>query len=146
METTDLNEMRSRRPLKTLPLTPHHNSVDWICRPRATNGLTEETSISQGVTVWGAPELGHTIIFSGPSRARLTARQIYVDDILTPSLCYPCYQVAQVPSDINRIMPRPPTARFSQQCLQSDMTSYHGLNKTSNIFFANRECLGDALI
>ncbi|GFW48352.1 HTH_Tnp_Tc3_2 domain-containing protein [Trichonephila clavipes] len=98
--------LRSRRPLRRLPLTPHHRQCRLdFCRPRATWSVTDwrrvifsdesrfslsaddhrtrvwrrtgqrsdpafiverHTAISQGVTVWGA--MGHTIIFSGPSR------------------------------------------------------------------------------
>ncbi|GFX02608.1 HTH_Tnp_Tc3_2 domain-containing protein [Trichonephila clavipes] len=100
--------LRSRRPLKRLPLTPHHRQCRLdFCRPRATWSVTDwrrvifsdesrfslsaddhrtrvwrrtgqlsdpafiverHTAISQGVTVWGSNFLGHTIIFSGPSR------------------------------------------------------------------------------
>ncbi|GFV10520.1 DDE_3 domain-containing protein, partial [Trichonephila clavipes] len=56
-------------------------------------------------------------------------------------LCYPCYQVAQVPF-INRIMLRPHTARLSQQCLQGyDVLPWPRQVTRS---FANRACL-DAL-
>ncbi|GFW76012.1 hypothetical protein TNCV_351971 [Trichonephila clavipes] len=58
--------------------------------------VERHTAISQGVTVCNF--LGHTIIFSGPSR-HFDSSQI--DD--KRRLCYPCYQVAQVPF-INRIM------------------------------------------
>ncbi|GFT71366.1 HTH_Tnp_Tc3_2 domain-containing protein [Trichonephila clavipes] len=100
--------LRSRRPLRRLPLTPHHRQCRLdFCRPRATWSVTDwrrvifsdesrfslsdddhrtrvwrrtgqrsdpafiverHTAISQGVTVWGSNFLGHTIIFSGPSR------------------------------------------------------------------------------
>ncbi|GFU43115.1 hypothetical protein TNCV_947371 [Trichonephila clavipes] len=64
----------------------------------------------------------------------LTARR-YVDD--KRRLCYPCYQVAQVPF-INRIML---VHNDSPNNVFKDMTSYHGLPH----LFANRACL-DALL
>ncbi|GFT24695.1 HTH_Tnp_Tc3_2 domain-containing protein [Trichonephila clavipes] len=33
--------LRSRRPLRRLPLTPHHRHVDGFCRPRATWSVTD---------------------------------------------------------------------------------------------------------
>ncbi|GFW69900.1 hypothetical protein TNCV_1403531 [Trichonephila clavipes] len=34
-ETTDRSCLRSRRPLRRLPLTPHHRVSTGFCRPRA---------------------------------------------------------------------------------------------------------------
>ncbi|GFU48662.1 transposable element Tcb1 transposase [Trichonephila clavipes] len=60
----------------------------------------------------GSNFLGHTIIFSGPSRhfdsSQIRGRYFNAEN-------HPCYQVTQVPF-INRIMLH--TARLSQQCLQ----------------------------
>ncbi|GFV35131.1 hypothetical protein TNCV_292461 [Trichonephila clavipes] len=52
--------------------------------------VERHTAISQGVTVWGAIFGTHEVVLQG------TLKLQYVDDILTP-ICYPCYQVAQVP-------------------------------------------------
>ncbi|GFT21135.1 HTH_Tnp_Tc3_2 domain-containing protein [Trichonephila clavipes] len=99
--------LRSRRPLRRLPLTPHHRQCrldfadlgnlecdrlgdvsssvmnrfslsadDHRTRVWRRTGqrsdpafiVERHTAISQGVTVWGSNFLGHTIIFSGPSR------------------------------------------------------------------------------
>ncbi|GFW91840.1 HTH_Tnp_Tc3_2 domain-containing protein [Trichonephila clavipes] len=84
--------------------------------------VERHTAISQGVTVWGEQFLGHTIIFSGPSR-QFDSSQIR-DDILTP-IVLP--MLSSHPGAIyQQDNARPHTARLSQQCLQ-DMTSYHGL-------------------
>ncbi|GFW56036.1 DDE_3 domain-containing protein [Trichonephila clavipes] len=84
--------------------------------------VERHTAISQGVTVWGAiswDTRSSLVVLQGT----LTARR-YVDDILT-RLCYPCYQVAQVPF-INRIM-LVHILRDSPNNVFKDMTSYHGL-------------------
>ncbi|GFW16906.1 HTH_Tnp_Tc3_2 domain-containing protein [Trichonephila clavipes] len=90
----------SQRPLRRLPLTPHHRQCRLdFCRPRQQ---------------CGSNFLGHTIIFSGPS-GTLTARR-YVDDILTP-IVLP--MLSSRPGAIyQQDNARPHTARLSQQCLQ----------------------------
>ncbi|GFY31851.1 hypothetical protein TNCV_4201591 [Trichonephila clavipes] len=85
--------------------------------------VERHTAISQGVTVWGSNFLGHTIIFSGPSR-HFDSSQIR-GRYFNARLCYPCYQVAQVPF-INRIM-LVHILRDSPNNVFKDMTSYHGL-------------------
>ncbi|GFT60957.1 transposable element Tcb2 transposase [Trichonephila clavipes] len=76
--------------------------------------VERHTAISQGVTVWGAISLGHTIILV-VLQGTLTARR-YVDDILTP-IVLP--MLSSRPGAIyQQDNARPHTARLSQQCLQ----------------------------
>ncbi|GFV49130.1 hypothetical protein TNCV_236641 [Trichonephila clavipes] len=82
----------------------------------------------------GSNFLGHTIIFSGPSR-HFDSSQIR-GHILTP-ICYPCYQVTQVPF-INRIM-LVHILRDSPNNVFKDMTSSWPARVTRS--FANRACL-----
>ncbi|GFV71486.1 transposable element Tcb1 transposase [Trichonephila clavipes] len=104
--------LRSRRPLRRLPLIPHHRQCRLdFCRPRATWTVTD----------W------RRVIFSDESRFSLSADdhrtrvwrrtgQRYVDDILTP-IVLP--MLSSRPGAIyQQDNARPHTARLSQQCLQ----------------------------
>ncbi|GFV03061.1 transposable element Tc1 transposase [Trichonephila clavipes] len=119
--------LRSRRPLRRLPLTPHHRQCRLdFCRPRATWSVTD----------W------RRVIFSDESRFSLSADDHhtcleahrpavrsgiycraaysnftrYVDDILTP-IVLP--MLSSRPGAIyQQDNARPHTARLSQQCLQ----------------------------
>ncbi|GFT11304.1 transposable element Tcb1 transposase [Trichonephila clavipes] len=115
--------LRSRRPLKRLPLTPHHRQCRLdFCRPRATWSVTD----------W------RRVIFSDESRFSLSTDDHrtrvwrrtgqrycraaysnftrYVDDILTP-IVLP--MLSSRPGAIyQQDNARPHTARLSQQCLQ----------------------------
>ncbi|GFT31440.1 transposable element Tcb1 transposase [Trichonephila clavipes] len=118
--------LRSRRPLRRLPLTPHHRQCRLdFCRPRKLGVRTGQrsdpafiverhTAISQGVTVWGAiswDTRSSLVVLQGT----LTARR-YVDDILTP-IVLP--MLSSRPGAIyQQDNARPHTARLSQQCLQ----------------------------
>ncbi|GFV33515.1 transposable element Tc1 transposase [Trichonephila clavipes] len=126
--------LRSRRPLRRLPLTPHHRQCRLdFCRPRATWSVTDwrrvifsdESRFSLSADdhrtrVWrrtgqrSDPAFiveRHTAISQGP----LTARR-YVDDILTP-IVLP--MLSSRPGAIyQQDNARPHTARLSQQCLQ----------------------------
>ncbi|GFV76268.1 transposable element Tcb1 transposase [Trichonephila clavipes] len=97
--------LRSRRPLRRLPLTPHHRQCRLDFLPN---------TISQGVTVWGAiswDTRSSLVVLQGT----LTARR-YVDDILTP-IVLP--MLSSRPGAIyQQDNTRPHTARLSQQCLQ----------------------------
>ncbi|GFS47194.1 HTH_Tnp_Tc3_2 domain-containing protein [Trichonephila clavipes] len=134
--------LRSRCPLRRLPLTPHHRQCRLdFCRPRATWSVTDwrrvifsdesrfslsdddhrtrvwrrtgqrsefiverHTAISQGVTVWGN-FLGHTIIFTGPSR--------HFDSYFNADCA--THAIKSIYQQDNA---RPHNARLSQQCLQ----------------------------
>ncbi|GFT34926.1 HTH_Tnp_Tc3_2 domain-containing protein [Trichonephila clavipes] len=117
--------LRSRRPLRRLPLTPHHRHLsadDHRTRVWRRTGqrsdpafiVERHTAISQGVTVWGA--------ISWDTRSSLVVLQVtltarrYVDDILTP-IVLP--MLSSRPGAIyQQDNARPHTARLSQQCLQ----------------------------
>ncbi|GFX21214.1 HTH_Tnp_Tc3_2 domain-containing protein [Trichonephila clavipes] len=166
--------LRSRRPLRRLPLTPHHKQCRLdFCRPRQLGSVTdwrrvifsdESDSVSVMMTTahvsGGAPAsgpirhllssgiqhftrcdsvgsnfLGHTIIFSGPSRHFDSCR--YVDDILTP-IVLP--MLSSRPGAIyQQDNARPHTARLSQQ-KGYDVLPWPARCRS----FANRACL-DAL-
>ncbi|GFU25581.1 transposable element Tcb1 transposase [Trichonephila clavipes] len=117
--------LRSRRPLRRLPLTPHlrHLSADdhrtrvWRRSGQRSDPafiVERHTAISQGVTVWGAiswDTRSSLVALQGT----LTARR-YVDDILTP-IVLP--MLSSRPGAIyQQDNARPHTARLSQQCLQ----------------------------
>ncbi|GFS58239.1 HTH_Tnp_Tc3_2 domain-containing protein [Trichonephila clavipes] len=122
--------LRSRRPLRRLPLTPHHSDEsrfslsadDHRTRVWRRTGqrsdpafiVERHTAISQGVTVWGAiswDTRSSLVVLQGT----LTARR-YVDDILTP-IVLP--MLSSRPGAIyQQDNARPHTARLSQQCLQ----------------------------
>ncbi|GFW32887.1 HTH_Tnp_Tc3_2 domain-containing protein [Trichonephila clavipes] len=116
--------LRSRRPLRRLPLTPHHSlsADDHRTRVWRRTGqrsdpafiVERHTAISQGVTVWGAiswDTRSSLVVLQGT----LTARR-YVDDILTP-IVLP--MLSSRPGAIyQQDNARPHTARLSQQCLQ----------------------------
>ncbi|GFU97145.1 HTH_Tnp_Tc3_2 domain-containing protein [Trichonephila clavipes] len=100
--------LRSRRPLRRLPLTPHHRQCRLdFCRPRATWSVTD----------W------RRVIFSDESRFSLSADdhrtrvwrrtgQRSVRHLLSSGI----QQFHKVPFINNNA--RPHTARLSQQCLQ----------------------------
>ncbi|GFU71240.1 HTH_Tnp_Tc3_2 domain-containing protein [Trichonephila clavipes] len=117
--------LRRRRPLRRLPLTPHHRHLsadDHRTRVWRRTGqrsdpafiVERHTAISQGVTVWGAiswDTRSSLVVLQGT----LTARR-YVDDILTP-IVLP--MLSSRPGAIyQQDNARPHTARLSQQCLQ----------------------------
>ncbi|GFW92946.1 HTH_Tnp_Tc3_2 domain-containing protein [Trichonephila clavipes] len=121
--------LRSRRPLRRLPLTPHHrqcrldfadppplSSCDRLETQRSDPAfiVKRHTAISQGATVWGAiswDTRSSLVVLQGT----LTARR-YVDDILTP-IVLP--MLSSRPGAIyQQDNARPHTARLSQQCLQ----------------------------
>ncbi|GFU69332.1 transposable element Tcb1 transposase [Trichonephila clavipes] len=117
--------LRSRRPLRRLPLTPHHGHLsadDHRTRVWRRSGqrsdpafiVERHTAISQDVTVWGAiswDTRSSLVVLQGT----LTARR-YVDDILTP-IVLP--MLSSRPGAIyQQDNARPHTARLSQQCLQ----------------------------
>ncbi|GFU57475.1 transposable element Tcb1 transposase [Trichonephila clavipes] len=116
--------LRSRRPLRRLPLTPHHRQCRLdFCRPRATWSVTDwrrvifsdESRFSLSAdSVWGAiswDTRSSLVVLQGT----LTARR-YVDDILTP-IVLP--MLSSRPGAIyQQDNARPHTARLSQQCLQ----------------------------
>ncbi|GFU55068.1 HTH_Tnp_Tc3_2 domain-containing protein [Trichonephila clavipes] len=101
--------LRSRRPLRRLPLTPHHRQCRLDFADLGQLGVN-----SQGVTVWGAISWdirSSLVVLHGT----LTARR-YVDDILTP-IVLP--MLSSRPGAIyQQDNARPHTARLSQQCLQ----------------------------
>ncbi|GFV26477.1 HTH_Tnp_Tc3_2 domain-containing protein [Trichonephila clavipes] len=119
--------LRSRRPLRRLPLTPHHRQcrLDFY-RPRATWSVTDwrrvifsdesrfSLSADDHRTLWGAiswDTRSSLVVLQGT----LTARR-YVDDILTP-IVLP--MLSSRPGAIyQQDNARPHTARLSQQCLQ----------------------------
>ncbi|GFS88344.1 transposable element Tcb2 transposase [Trichonephila clavipes] len=148
--------LRSRRPLRRLPLTPHHRQCRLdFCRPRATWSVTDwrrvifsdesrfslsaddhrtclethQPAVRSGIYCRaaysnftrcdsvGSNFLGHTIIFSGPSR-HFDSSQIrgryFNADCATHAIKSPCAIYQQDNA-------RPHTARLSQQCLQYDV-------------------------
>ncbi|GFV04545.1 HTH_Tnp_Tc3_2 domain-containing protein [Trichonephila clavipes] len=120
--------LRSRRPLRRLPLTPHHRQCRLdFCRHRATWSVTDwrrvifsdESRFSLSADdsphmLWGAiswDTRSSLVVLQGT----LTARR-YVDDILTP-IVLP--MLSSRPGAIyQQDNARPHTARLSQQCLQ----------------------------
>ncbi|GFY32825.1 transposable element Tcb1 transposase [Trichonephila clavipes] len=119
--------LRSRRPLRRLPLTPHHRQCRLdFCRPRATWSVTDwrrvifsdesrfSLSADDPHTLWGAiswDTRSSLVVLQGT----LTARR-YVDDILTP-IVLP--MLSSHPGAIyQQDNARPHTAGLSQQCLQ----------------------------
>ncbi|GFW86783.1 HTH_Tnp_Tc3_2 domain-containing protein [Trichonephila clavipes] len=117
--------LRSRRPLRRLPLTPHHRQCRLdFCRPRATWSVTDwrrvifsdesfSLSADDHRTLWGAiswDTRSSLVVLQGT-----TARR-YVDDILTP-IVLP--MLSSRPGAIyQQDNAHPHTARLSQQCLQ----------------------------
>ncbi|GFX84388.1 HTH_Tnp_Tc3_2 domain-containing protein [Trichonephila clavipes] len=146
--------LRSRRPLRRLPLTPHHRqcrldfadlnrlevrlqtsflSADdhrtfWTQRPAVRSGIYRAAYY---VTVWGAifwDTRSSLVVLQGT----LTARR-YVDDILTPIV------LPMLSSRPGAIYQHNDILRDSPNNVFKDMTSYHGL--PGHQFFANRACL-----
>ncbi|GFU82384.1 transposable element Tc1 transposase [Trichonephila clavipes] len=115
--------LRSRRPLRRLPLTPHHRQCRLdFCRPRATWSVTDwRRVIFSDESRFSLSADDHRTHVSGGAPASvvlqgtLTARR-YVDDILTP-IVLP--MLSSRPGAIyQQDNARPHTARLSQQCLQ----------------------------
>ncbi|GFY00894.1 transposable element Tc1 transposase [Trichonephila clavipes] len=112
--------LRSRRPLRRLPLTPHHRQCRLdFCRTRATWSVTDwrrvifsdESRFSLSADYHRTRVWRRTVVLQGT----LTARR-YVDDILTP-IVLP--MLSSHPGAIyQQDNARPHTARLSQQCLQ----------------------------
>ncbi|GFX86881.1 HTH_Tnp_Tc3_2 domain-containing protein [Trichonephila clavipes] len=111
--------LRSRRPLRRLPLTPHHRQLDF-CRPRqdwrrvifsdeSRFSLSADDHRTRCGISWDTRS--SLVVLQGT----LTARR-YVDDILTP-IVLPMLS-SRPGAFFNRIMLVPHTARLSQQCLQ----------------------------
>ncbi|GFX00986.1 HTH_Tnp_Tc3_2 domain-containing protein [Trichonephila clavipes] len=125
--------LRSRRPLRRLPLTPHHRQCRLdFCRPRATWSVTD----------W------RRVIFSDESRFSLSD-----DDHLTrvwrrtgqrsdPAFIVERHTAISQGAIYQQDNARPHTARLSQQCLQGyDVLPWPARSLRS---FAKRACL-DAL-
>ncbi|GFY07446.1 HTH_Tnp_Tc3_2 domain-containing protein [Trichonephila clavipes] len=121
--------LRSRRPLRRLPLTPHHRQCRLdFCRPRATWSVTD----------W------RRVIFSDESRFSLSADDHRTrvwrrtgSDSIRHLLSSGIQQFHKVPI-INRIM-LVHILHDSPNNVFKDMTSYHGLPGRRS--FANRACL-----
>ncbi|GFV95556.1 transposable element Tcb1 transposase [Trichonephila clavipes] len=119
--------LRSRRPLRRLPLTPHHRQCRLdFCRPRATWSVTdwrrvifsdESDSVSVLMTTAHVSGAHRPAVRSGIyCRAAYSKFTRYVDDILTP-IVLP--MLSSRPGAIyQQDNARPHTARLSQQCLQ----------------------------
>ncbi|GFU72053.1 transposable element Tcb1 transposase [Trichonephila clavipes] len=106
--------LRSRRPLRRLPLTPHHRQCRLdFCRPRATWSVTDwRRVIFSDESRFSAPAVRSGIY----CRAAYSNFTRYVDDILTP-IVLP--MLSSHPGAIyQQDNARPHTARLSQQCLQ----------------------------
>ncbi|GFV20094.1 transposable element Tcb2 transposase [Trichonephila clavipes] len=119
--------LRSRRPLRRLPLTPHHRQCRLdFCRPRATWSVTDwrrvifsdesRFSLSNDdhrTRVWRRTGQRSDPAFCRAAYSNFTR---YVDDILTP-IVLP--MLSSRPGAIyQQDNARPHTARLSQQCLQ----------------------------
>ncbi|GFV26231.1 transposable element Tc1 transposase [Trichonephila clavipes] len=119
--------LRSRRPLRRLPLTPHHRQCRLdFCRPRATWSVTDwrrvifsdesRFSLSDDdhrTRVWRRRPAVRSGIYCRAAYSNFTR---YVDDILTP-IVLP--MLSSRPGAIyQQDNARPHTARLSQQCLQ----------------------------
>ncbi|GFV05914.1 HTH_Tnp_Tc3_2 domain-containing protein [Trichonephila clavipes] len=144
--------LRSRRPLRRLPLTPHHRQCRLdFCRPRATWSVTDwrrvifsdESRFSLSADdhrtrVWRRTGQRSDPAFIVERHTAISTR--YVDDILTP-IVLP--MLSSRPGAIyQQDNARPHTARLSQQCLQGyDVLPWPRQVTRS---FANRACL-DAL-
>ncbi|GFV34450.1 HTH_Tnp_Tc3_2 domain-containing protein [Trichonephila clavipes] len=121
-ETTERSWLEERRPLRRLPLTPHHRQCRLDFKPTSGNWsvtdwrrviFSDESRFSLSAddhraSSGGAPA---SVVLQGT----LTARR-YVDDILTP-IVLP--MLSSRPGAIyQQDNARPHTARLSQQCLQ----------------------------
>ncbi|GFW31267.1 transposable element Tc1 transposase [Trichonephila clavipes] len=120
--------LRSRRPLRRLPLTPHYRQCRLdFCRPRATWSVTDwrrvifsdESRFSLSADdhrtrVWRRTgQRSRSGIYCRAAYSNVTR---YVDDILTP-IVLP--MLSSRPGAIyQQDNARPHTARLSQQCLQ----------------------------
>ncbi|GFX57380.1 transposable element Tc1 transposase [Trichonephila clavipes] len=120
--------LRSRRPLRRLPLTPHHRQCRLdFCRPRAAWSVTDwrrvifsdesRFSLSDDDHRTTCLEAHRPAVRSGIyCRAAYSNFTRYVDDILTP-IVLP--MLSSRPGAIyQQDNARPHTARLSQQCLQ----------------------------
>ncbi|GFT03919.1 uncharacterized protein TNCV_1730831 [Trichonephila clavipes] len=101
--------LRSRRPLRRLPLTPHHRQCQLdFCRPRATWSVTD----------W------RRVIFSDESRFSLSAddHRIRVwrrtGQRSDPAFIVERHTAISQGAIYQQVNARPHTARLSQQCLQ----------------------------
>ncbi|GFX60558.1 HTH_Tnp_Tc3_2 domain-containing protein [Trichonephila clavipes] len=137
--------LRSRRPLRRLPLTPHHRQCRLdFCRPRATWSVTDwRRVIFSDESRFSLSADDHRTRVSGGAPASmvlqgtLTARR-YVDDILTP-IVLP--MLSSRPGAIyQQDNARPHTVRLSQQYLQGYDVPTMACQVTRS--FANRACLG----
>ncbi|GFU28108.1 HTH_Tnp_Tc3_2 domain-containing protein [Trichonephila clavipes] len=101
--------LRSRRPLRRLPLTPHHRQCRLDFADLGQLGVNFTRCDSGGAISWDTRS--SLVVLQGT----LTARR-YVDDILTP-IVLP--MLSSRPGAIyQQDNARPHTARLSQQCLQ----------------------------
>ncbi|GFT79807.1 HTH_Tnp_Tc3_2 domain-containing protein [Trichonephila clavipes] len=101
--------LRSRRPLRRLPLTPHHRQCRLDFADLGQLGVNFTRCDSVGAISWDTRS--SLVVLQGT----LTARR-YVDDILTP-IVLP--MLSSHPGAIyQQDNARPHTARLSQQCLQ----------------------------
>ncbi|GFT42651.1 transposable element Tc1 transposase [Trichonephila clavipes] len=119
--------LRSRRPLRRLPLTPHHRQCRLdFCRPRATWSVTDwRRVIFSDESRFSLSDDDHRTCLEAhrPAvrsgiycRAAYSNFTRYVDDILTP-IVLP--MLSSRPGAIyQQDNARPHTARLSQQCLQ----------------------------
>ncbi|GFX43360.1 transposable element Tcb1 transposase [Trichonephila clavipes] len=122
--------LRSRRPLRRLPLTPHHRQCRLdFCRPRATWSVTDwrrvifsdESRFSLSADdhrtrVWRRSGQRSDPAFIVERHTAISQARRYVDDILTP-IVLP--MLSSRPGAIyQQDNALPHTARLSQQCLQ----------------------------
>ncbi|GFW08109.1 transposable element Tc1 transposase [Trichonephila clavipes] len=119
--------LRSRRPLRRLPLTPHHRQCRLdFCRPRATWSVTDwRRVVFSDESRFSLSADGHRTCLEAQRpavrsgiycRAAYSNFTRYVDDILTP-IVLP--MLSSRPGAIyQQDNARPHTARLSQQCLQ----------------------------
>ncbi|GFS74287.1 transposable element Tcb1 transposase [Trichonephila clavipes] len=125
--------VRSRRPLRRLPLTPHHRQCRLdFCRPRATWSVTDWRRVIFSDEFDDHPHVSGGAPASVVLQGTLTARR-YVDDILTP-IVLP--MLSSRPGAIyQQDNARPHTARLSQQCLQGYDVQWPQVTRS----FANKQ-------
>ncbi|GFX85946.1 HTH_Tnp_Tc3_2 domain-containing protein [Trichonephila clavipes] len=141
--------LRSRRPLRRLPLTPHHRQCRLdFCRPRATWSVTDwrrvvfsdESRFSLSADdhrtrVWGAAASGpiRHLLSSGIQQFHKIRGRYFNADCALPMLSSRPDAIYQQDNA------RPHTARLSQQCLQGYDVPTMACQVTRS--FANRACL-----
>ncbi|GFV85645.1 HTH_Tnp_Tc3_2 domain-containing protein [Trichonephila clavipes] len=147
-ETTDRSGLRSRRPLRRLPLTPHHRQCRLdFCRPRATWSVTDwRRVIFSDESRFSLSDDDHRTCLEAhrPAvrsgiycRAAYSNFTRYVDDILTP-IVLP--MLSSRPGAIyQQDNARRHTARLFQQCLQGYDVPTMAWQVTRSS--ANRACL-----